>query len=450
MIEVYTKRILYFPIIILLSFLVFTEILVFIGPEKFNLQYPVLLFFYLVLLNLALYIGYKKGIRQNIEKVKTNIVLYNSYSISDLKFVHSILILALVIAPIHLVTHWGLTDFSLSSVYNRFMDGIYFPADVYSLNIDMLDNKRLGTALTLIFAFLSPITFGAIPLGMAQWIRLTKRYKVIVLALILIEIVFWIGIGTRKGLLDLILVIPFIIIGTNPQLIDNPVKRKKLLMYSFVLIAVFVFYFVYSNLSRYSIDLDQLSDLDNIPETMEIKPFYENNVSPLLYYPLLSISDYLCQGYYALSCALKLSLTDPVFTYGYGNNTFIMVFLDRIFGFNYDYQMSQTYQELLFKYYDIHPSVNWHSLYVWLANDFTFIGVPFVVFIIGKFLAITWHDTLNKINLFAAPLFGLFSIMVFYSFANNQVLSSQFMAFLIIFILYKLRKHGINEQYLNT
>ena len=430
-----SKTITYFPIKALLTFLIFTELLLFVGPVSYNLQYPFLLFIYLVIVNVALYLGYRHGVKRYESKPK---VKYN-----DIAIIKSFIILALIIAPFNLVLHWGITSFNPSLILSKFIEGMTSPADVYTDNLIMMQNNSLGSFYTTIFIVLSPFSFAAIPLGINYWQRISKKYRIGVIILISIEIVYWIGIGTRKGLLDLLIIIAFMIIASNLYLLEDKKKRKQLFIITGFFVSIFMLYFVYSNLSRYNIKFEDLADIDVSNIYIDIKPFYEKYVPSIIYIPLLSISDYLCQGYYALSCALKISISDPVFTYGFGNNTFSMVMLDRFFGYTFDDQMAMTYQGALDRYYAINPTINWHSIYVWIANDFTFFGVPFIIYFIGSFLSTTWLDTVNKNNLYSAPLFSFFAIMVFYFFANNQVLSSSFIAFVVILILYIEHKKNI-------
>jgi len=106
------------------------------------------------------------------------------------------------------------------------------------------------------------------------------------------------------------------------------------------------------------------------------------------------------------------------------------------FGYN---PMPNTYLSLL-ENYGIDSHVNWHTIYVWLANDFTFIGVPIIIYLIGLMFARTWCDSVKGDNDTAIPLFTLFLVMVFYFFANNQVLSFSFMPFVVWWLLYRLSR----------
>jgi hypothetical protein len=66
----------------------------------------------------------------------------------------------------------------------------------------------------------------------------------------------------------------------------------------------------------------------------------------------------------------------------------------------------------------------WHTLYTWLASDVTFVGVPLIIFLMGRILAQSWIDAVAKASPYAVVLFALLTIAVFYASANNQVLQT--------------------------
>ena len=94
---------------------------------------------------------------------------------------------------------------------------------------------------------------------------------------------------------------------------------------------------------------------------------------------------------------------------------------------------SQSYQARL-EQFDWDPLVNWHSFYVWIANDVGPVGVVVVLFLVGYFFYQVSFDAIERV--------GLFAIMFFYLPANNQVLSypSTFMAFWVLFVVWKYRR----------
>ena len=239
----------------------------------------------------------------------------------------------------------------------------------------------------------------------------------------------WLGIGTRKGLFDIIIIIAFVFLARHNDYVDDSKKRKRFFRVVLVSSILFVFYFVFSNLSRYGLTFNEISDF-NIDKT--IRPFYINYCPMWLLVSLANITGYLCQGYYALSVGLSIGIIPPTFL---GMSWFTMVIANKM-GLD---PMPHTYLSLLERY-GIDSHVNWHTIYIWLANDFTFIGVPLVILIIGYAFANTWCECVEGKNAVAIPTFSLFLIMVFYFYANNQVLSFSFIPFVVWCLLYVLSR----------
>lgn len=80
----------------------------------------------------------------------------------------------------------------------------------------------------------------------------------------------------------------------------------------------------------------------------------------------------------------------------------------------------------------------WHSLYSWLASDFTFTGVLGITFFFAYFYGKLWKQIINETNPFAKPLFILLSLGLIFSYSNNQIMHSLqgTLALVIIFIMY--------------
>lgn len=92
---------------------------------------------------------------------------------------------------------------------------------------------------------------------------------------------------------------------------------------------------------------------------------------------------------------------------------------------------------MLEEYYGIDMYINWHSAYLWIANDVTFIFVPLIVFIIGLYFGRVWKDALFGHNPWAYPVLGYMIVEVFYFFANNQVPSFSLESFLGCVLIYE-------------
>ena len=119
-------------------------------------------------------------------------------------------------------------------------------------------------------------------------------------------------------------------------------------------------------------------------------------------------------------------------TYGIGNNYTTLGIAPKIVG---EYLMPKTYIGKLEKR-GVDPFISWHSAYLWFANDFTFFGVPIVLFFLGLLFSLSWKSTLNLNDPFAPVIFIFCLLEIFFLCANNQVFSFSFYTFHTILFLW--------------
>lgn len=409
------KKVLMFPIKLILGFLVFTELFIWLGPNDYHIENSLVLLFYLLILNVALYWGYKFGL------LKSRVSYFH---LSD-TWLHVLLIAGLIATFRYLIMVWN--NHGISFTWENLIFGILNPGDAY---LAESEHGYHGSFLDIIV--LNPLRWAAIPLGVAFWKRLSNLYKGVLITTILLTLACSLGVGMRKGLFDLIIITFFVIISRNTSYITESTKKRKLVIIGVVSIILFLYYFVFSIASRKGDDLLLLSSGVVQNSTRE---FYDLLPSWLVY-SLSSIDDYLCQGYYALSRALEMGIRPIV---PFGDSWVAMYYSNKFFGYD---PLPDTYLAAL-ETYGIDPRVNWHTMYLWLANQYTFIGVPFVIFWVGYCLATTWRSAVSCKNDLVYPLFSYFLIMCFYMYANNQVFSDAAISFWIWFFSYHLLKNKI-------
>lgn len=412
------KKIAYFPIKLFLGFLIFTELLFFLGPVQYDVPNSFGLVLYLVIVNYALFLGYRNGIRNyNYEKLPVKL----NYD-QALKF---ILIFSVCMFIPRIISFWNVTSISPSLIIQKLIEGITSSAESYYAKAD----KTVGM-LEYVLMVTDAITFMAIPLGVYNWKKLSKFYRALLIFIIIFEIILWLGIGTRKGIIDTMLIVVLMVASLKPSLISNPWRNKRLIIFIVCCFVVFIIYFIASFLARHNVE--NIAALLNKSHNV-IKPYYQLHFPVEIYMFLSSIEDYLCFGYYSLSQAL--AAPETVFSYGLGNSWFTINVAEKL---DLDV-LPMTYQGLLEKTAGISATHHWHTIYVWLANDLTFFGVPFVIFIIGKYYAKSWIDTVTARDFFAPAVFSIFSLMIFYFFANNQILSFSFIPFVVLLFLWKYK-----------
>lgn len=404
-----------YPIKVLLVFLIFTEVLFFIGPIAFVKKSPILLSAYFLIVNIALYAGFDLGIK----KASTS-----SCKVSS-SVIHVLLIAGLLLNIGYLRTSWATHGLSFS--IENLLQALANPGDAYVGEAHSVVKVDIITGILL-----TPFRWACIPIGILEWKRLSPFFKMILVATFITYIITWLGIGTRKGLMDLILILFFLNIASNPSTLSSKKSKNQIRIFAFVSISLFLLFFIYSNLSRAGFShSSELSDF----QRHENKTFYINHCSPAFLSALSEITSYLSQGYEALSISLSDIGIIPV-TFG-GSSMQLWLYLDRFFGYN---PIPDTYMFILQSRYGIDMYQCWHSFYLWIANDFTLIGVPFVIFLIGYYFARVWKDSLNRKNPWSYPVLAYMIIMVFYSFANNQVLSFSLESFIGCVLIYEFSR----------
>lgn len=409
------KHITDFPLRILLTFLVFTEVLFFFGPIDYYIPVPWTLIVFFFVVNITFYIGYKRGIH------KYSFDYAVATNLCSLRFLHIFILASLVLIPLRISSLWAVSSLSPVAVGSHIINSIVNPGAVYADKLDL--NSGAATYLCIIF---SPVVYIALSLIVFLWDRLHGIWKFLASFLLLWELLLPIGQGVRKGIIDIGIIVIFLFIARKPTILIDLKKQKSYLLLIILFVASFIYYFIYSNLARYGIE--DASILVENSTLFNIKDSYRYSSDPIFLAVVCSIESYLCQGYYALGNAL---CSDFTFSYGVGSSWFGVNMMTRL-GIDV---LPYTYVGQLERI-GIDPTINWHSIYTWLASDYTFWGVPIFTYFMGNFLSITWLDTLTRRNVMAPSLFILFALMTFYSFANNQVFSLSFVAFTCIFLVW--------------
>jgi hypothetical protein len=334
-------------------------------------------------------------------------------------FLTCLVLSVLFIIPKFLV-RWNVTSLSVSAFTSQIYDGLTNPSIVYNDKMDKIAANEASSPLTGIYLLLSPWWTAFFPLAILCYKKYGPKVKLAIVIVFITEVLSWIGIGTNKGLLDIILVCSFIVFYKNHAFLIRNAKRAFII--AIVTVAVFLTAFLNNIVSRYNL-ADTLT-LDAASNFIDFKllGFY-GKLPAIIVIALAIISGYLNQGYYALDLALR---SPPVWTYGFGNSFFTIKIWNTFTG---DDLLKKTYMGELQTLYGIDPMINWHSFYVWFASDITFPGVVLLVFLIGYLLGLSWMDLLYKRSAYAPVVFTLLITMVLYFFANNQVLSFSFIPF---------------------
>lgn len=153
---------------------------------------------------------------------------------------------------------------------------------------------------------------------------------------------------------------------------------------------------------------------------------------------------YLCNGL----CGLSYCLASP-FTWTYGLGTFpdLADILSRRFGIDV---YENTYMYKAYETFGWHHSEQWHTLFPYLASDWTFIGAIVVMGLAMYVYATCWMEILEKKNKESIYLFSIMNIIWIYLPCNNQIFATRTteIVFVISFIMWiRRKKHAIKRGY---
>jgi len=415
----YSKTVLYIPIRLYIIFFIFTLLLFVLGPVAWKVSSYTLVISYLLLCNVALYVGYCIAVQKYRVRENAN------YEAKLNRLFKTCLILSVLFIIPKFLVRWNVSSLSVSGFISQIHDGLTNPSIVYNDKMEKIAANEASSPLTGIYLLLSPWWTAFFPLAILCFKKYGSKVKTAIIVVFVTEVLSWIGIGTNKGLLDIILVCSFIVFYQNHAFLIKNAKRAFII--TIVTVAIFLTAFLNNIVSRYNLE-DTLT-LDAASNFIDFKllGFY-GHLPAVVVIALAIVSGYLNQGYYALELALR---SPPVWTYGFGNSFFTIKIWDTFTG---DNLLKKTYMGELQNLYGIDPMVNWHSFYVWFASDITFPGVVLLVFLIGYLLGLSWMDFLYKRSAYAPVAFTLLITMVLYFFANNQVLSFSFIPFVYFFV----------------
>jgi hypothetical protein len=444
----------YKPIKFVMFLSLATILLYYICPQEWSNRTDSILFMFLLACNLMLFFGYTFGINVSLRKR----ILDNGLKIkNDIKAINFLKVCSKVYIVMFLPDFFYTTriiGLSLGEILTRFKNIIYDPAKNYTFELSYINSGTMAEKIYVIVNVLSSFFFFPIvPLSIIFWQKLSKKQKGVFFLYIIFESNKWLLKGMNKGIFDLVIIISvslfvkysLLAVNKNSNKPKKVKSNKSLIILLFVgAISLFMFNFNSrtqgNKVSYYSPETGVFSDPNSI--LLQITPSFFHNL-------IISFSSYLTQGYEALGYALKVNFTS---TFPFGSSVFLIDNFDGIFGLNI---WNNTYMVRIDNLYGWDQKVNWHSLYMWLANDVSFWGVPFIMFIIGIVFASAWKDIVFFNDYNACIVFVLLFILFFYISANNQIMSFayDFIPFwgnLIIWyfrrLLTILKTENVNEQ----
>jgi hypothetical protein len=286
--------------------------------------------------------------------------------------------------------------------------------------------------------------------------KLKLSYKIIGIITILFNVIYYISIGTNIGIFDIAILFAslyYLKIIKNNYLKNKELKINNLkknnkrigILICIILILIIIIYFS-NTIGDRNLGKSWMASGYNIGGVVLNSDSVFFKIIPSgLYTLLVTLSAYLTQGYYGLSLSMNY---DWKFTFGLGSFPRLLPYVEQYFPQIYE----NTYQARIEDNYNWGSQENWHSLYSWLANDLSFIGVIFFMFGFGYLTAIVYKDSLYSNNPFAKVMFYFLTISIFFIPANNQMGASleKLFTFATIFIFWLYGRRDVNKTGLKS
>lgn len=433
------------PLSFVLYWNYFTLLLFLISPYDWNASVGeiCILIAYLLVNLLFLKFGYEFGLNTSINNVKLRSSgawnkfnqIRQSYSLRTFK-------LFLVIKVLWSIPGYnlklGLPYFDFLGFFSRVSIGFLSLGESYNLR-HTEELIGLDLSVQLFSSFLNTLSFLVLPLAVLLWKELGIFIKTVVVVLFLLDIIYWVGIGTNVGIMNMIVAIYCMRLVSG--VFDSGVKKRKI-MFPLVLL-FFGLFFASSILDRFKVNygttevlfLNRIGgsqiDFDNV-----LFDFLPNSFMDAM----IIASNYLNQGYFHLLMSFEYPFE---WTYGLGNNYTTIGLSDKFTNQNI---LSMTYAGKL-ESVGVDSYNHWHSAYMWYANDVSFFGVPIIMFLHGMFMARLWRVVIFRKNVFAVGLFLLTIYQGIYLSANNHVLSFSFFNFLFLLIMFNIQTLFARERF---
>jgi hypothetical protein len=438
------RRILQFPILLVIIYLAFTLVLYALGPFAWVTYKPVSFWTLQVSYIGMLYLGYQFGLRWS-EKEQTE--WQTNEDCALIKWMNLLVWFNLIFVIVNLFRGYCYNSFDFPGLINNITYGIQHMGNSYSIyqsRISTIPSNQIlgGQAVTFVNYIWEFIAFDILLLGILYIKKVSKPTCVCLLITYFVIIIYFISIGTNIGVFRIILavVLFYILKQENKHFyIDKGTSKKGILtiiVLVFLAISIVIVYFVTTMKSRGGI-LQWNSDSYNVGGIpLNRDSIFFKLLPSSLYIPLISLSRYLTSGYYGFSLCLRLPWIP---TFGLGSSLQLVDIISEHF---FDVR-TRTYQYRAMQFgWD--DRIQWHSMYSWIANDFSFIGVIFILFIFGFVFALAYKDSLTKKNPFAKVIVYYFIFAAIFIPCNNQIIQTTYVlfSFITMFVCWILTRNG--------
>lgn len=390
------------------------------GPWKYsNINFPIL-FVFLTLYLLISSIAYNHG----INKAKTHAPFKKDIPIILLKI---IIIASLIVLSFMLL--FKIQDYGMFSMSNIFHNMALAYSNTRNSSTDVVDKAMQLFNKVGFIIYISQI------LGYYYFKSIDKKYQILIIfESCLIFIFTMCYLGQQKVIGDFTVIYISVFMAKMYKKINSSKLSKKILFILLIILIVILFASILS--SRLEMMKMSVGNLGSNLYYLDTS-FFLFKIFPYQFaLGLVEFMFYCSHGFYGLS----LCLNEPfVWTHGLGGFPVIDTLL------NIDSSKILTYPVRVAEKTSWSAKSVWHTIFPWLASDFTFLGSIIIISICAYIYAISWYEIVNNEKWQSILMFSMLNIIWVYSIANNQLFMSKatFALFFVVSILWLLRNKKV-------
>lgn len=308
--------------------------------------------------------------------------------------------------------------------------GLPDTSDIFIIMAKAYTNKsEISTELNRsgwLFGYFSIVYVCTIVLGTYYYSNINHMYKILYICILLLSLIYNVlYVGNQKAIGDIIIYLSSILFVKFCKSGRRINIKRIVLFLSLVCGCILLFANILENrMSLWGIEYYSIGGRAwlNIHHWM-LSLFNDNlklGIGTFLYY--------ISHGYYGLSLCLDLPF---VWSYGLGSSFAIKELFDKIIPLSDSFIASYPVRMEEQTYWNAYS--NWHTIFSWLASDFTYFGAIVFLCLITMIYALSWSKILKNGHWVNILMFCHINILLLYVPANNQLFQTR--ASLIVTIL---------------
>ena len=430
------SKIIMYPCRITILYLLGTLFLFFLGPIKWIIPSPVIFILVNTIYILSFYLGYK--LQASKKKYDLTYTSCNLREYDDLKFNANTVFPLLIISCSFMIVR-DLINYIHYFRGEGIMDLIF---QAFSQTLGESYFSRLGSSLTGTWYIFLLNLFNVLgvfwfPLGVIFFKKLPVSMRILLIITFTVDMSYSLLGGAMIGIgiyiFRLMPIFIFFRIRSKARSDVQNHKKKRIDRIVVCLAIVFLLFFSYAQESRY-----KTMGYDGVTyETGNLRMFIsEEEDWPVGGTLIKSVQFYITHGYVGMAYAMKIPAK---WTYGIGFSRDLDRTLSQYTGYSVANDIYPARLDHVTRWTN---GLYWPTAYTWFASDWTFWGIPILMYLFGIFFAKVWKAVLYEKTVIPYVLFGWLWIGIFFIPCNNQLFQSfeMFMGTVSLMILFQFRK----------